>query len=144
MTKLAAIEGQLVSIKNVSTHKSACLTIHVPEEYALKVIEAFGWPTMVAPVHVAIARLDPNAKPELKGGKLCQRAAILCGEGAFWKFFDDQPFPRLMRVIDDADEAADCLRSYCGIQSRRELDHNEEAAKKFIELEASYRAWLTQ
>lgn len=61
MTKLAAIEGQLVGIKNVSTHKSACLTIHVPEEYALKVIEAFGWPTMVAPVHVAIARMGDGS-----------------------------------------------------------------------------------
>ncbi len=84
MTKLAAIEGQLVSIKNVSTHKSACLTIHVPEEYALKVIEAFGWPTMVAPVHVAIARMgvaekEPEAEaeqsPQSAGGHA--RAAAL-------------------------------------------------------------------
>jgi hypothetical protein len=89
MTKLAAIEGQLVSIKNVSTHKSACLTIHVPEEYALKVIEAFGWPTMVAPVPVAIAKLDLNVKatatpeddtisPQAAGGHA--RAAALTPE----------------------------------------------------------------
>jgi len=137
MTKLAAIEGQLVSIKNVSTHKSACLTIHVPEEYALKVIEAFGWPTMVAPVPVAIAKLDPNAKPERKGGKLAQRAGILCNEGAFVKYLDEIYQSRAWVY------PADFVRNWCGVLTRADIDHNQEAARKFLDLEASYKAWLS-
>lgn len=137
MTKLAAIEGQLVSIKNVSTHKSACLTIHVPEEYALKVIEAFGWPTMAAPVPVAIARLDPNAKPERKGGKLAQRAGILCSEGAFWRFLNEEKD----RDVDDERGAAIVVRGICEVFSRADLDHNPEAASKFHNLELEFSAW---
>lgn len=137
MTKLAAIEGQLVSIKNVSTHKSACLTIHVPEEYALKVIEAFGWPTMVAPVHVAIARLDPTAKPALKGGKLAQRAGILCNEGAFRKFIQEY----YALSASHADECGGAIRLLCDVKSRADLDHDDAAASKFHDIVTTYEAW---
>lgn len=138
MTAPAAIQGHLVSIKNVSTHKSACLTIHVPEEYALKAIEAFGWPTMVNPVSVAIAKLDLNAKPERKGGKICQRAGILCNERAFWVFLYENHDPD---GVKNAGEAADWVRQLCGVTTRADLDHDEGAASRFKELEASYKAW---
>lgn len=64
MTK-DAIGASLVGIKNVSIHKSVALTIHVPQERAMEVINLFGWPTMIEPVHVVIARLDPK-KIEVK------------------------------------------------------------------------------
>src|SRR5260370_631071 len=57
----AAIMGQLVDVKNVNTHKCVRLIIDVPAEYAVKVIDAFGWPTQVNPVPVAIARLTAEA-----------------------------------------------------------------------------------
>jgi len=53
----AAIAAQLVDMRNVGTHKVMKLTIHVPEEQALAAIAAFGWPTGVNPVPIAIARL---------------------------------------------------------------------------------------
>ncbi len=59
MTEAAIISGSLVDVRNVGTHKSVKLTIHVPEELAMKVMEAFGWPTGVSPVSVAVARLEP-------------------------------------------------------------------------------------
>lgn len=139
MTAPAAIQGQLVSIKNVSTHKSACLTIHVPEEYALKAIEAFGWPTMVNPVLVAIAKLDPSAKPERKGGRLAQKAGILCNEKAFWDFLQTYG----LDGVKNAEEAADLVRRMCNnIASRAELDHDQAAALIFRDIELSYQAWL--
>lgn len=145
MSKLAAIEGQLVSIKNVSTHKSGTLTIHIPEEEVLKAIQAFGWPTMAAPIHVAIAMIDPNAKPERKGGKLAQRAGILCNEAAFHKFIADKaPEYGLHNLSAESitpERAAIFIRSGCGIKSRADLDHDEEAASKFHDLELSYNAW---
>jgi hypothetical protein len=63
--KPAAIMGSLVNLKNVSTHKSLALTIHVPAEAAQQVLAAFGWPTMVDPVPVAIARLEGEAPHEV-------------------------------------------------------------------------------
>ncbi len=143
MTKLAAIEGQLVGIRNVSTHKSGTLTIHIPEEEVLKAIQAFGWPTMAAPIHVAIAMINPNAKPELKGGKLCQRAAILCNEGAFKTFLKgDREYAEFLDIANG--DTVSVVRNICMVTSRRELDHNPEAARKFLDLEAQYKAWLTQ
>jgi hypothetical protein len=58
MTDAAIIAGSLVDAKNVNTHKVMRLIIDVPAENALKVIAAFGWPTMVDPVPVAVARLN--------------------------------------------------------------------------------------
>lgn len=53
----AAIAAQLVDMRNVGTHKVLKLTIHIPEEQALAAIAAFGWPTGVDPVPIAIARM---------------------------------------------------------------------------------------
>ena len=61
----AAIAAQLVDMRNVGTHKVLKLTIHVPEEQALQAIAAFGWPTGVNPVPIALARMnDPGAAAE--------------------------------------------------------------------------------
>lgn len=147
MTAPAAIQGQLVSIKNVSTHKSACLTIHVPEEQALQAIEAFGWPTMVNPVPVALARIDPNAKPERKGGRLAQRAGILCNEGGFQRFVAERVADMAGMaspvINQDPEDVAVFVRFHCGVGSRSHLDHDADAARKFLDLEADYKAWLT-
>lgn len=63
MTDAAVISGSLVDAKNVNTHKVMRLIIDVPAENALKVIAAFGWPTMVNPVSVAVARLNEHVSP---------------------------------------------------------------------------------
>jgi hypothetical protein len=148
MTKLAAIDGQLVSIKNVSTHKSVCLTLHVPEEYALKVIEVFGWPTMAAPVPVAIAKLDLNAKSkpvENAADKkkwsevpIVQKAGILCSEGAFRRFLNEE----YRCAAQEMEDVAAALRDLCNVSSRKELATNPEAAERFYNLESRYRAWM--
>jgi hypothetical protein len=59
--KPAAVMGSLVNLKNVATHKCIALTIHIPAEAAQEVLAAFGWPTMVDPVPVAVARLEASA-----------------------------------------------------------------------------------
>src|SRR5262249_23740569 len=57
MSDAAVIQGSLVDVRNIGHDKAVVLKIHVPAERALAVIEAFGWPTQVSPVAVAIARL---------------------------------------------------------------------------------------
>ena len=135
----AVIEGYLVKITQVDTHKSARLIIDIPQEQAMAALLAFGqWPTGSEPLRVAIARLDPNAKPEKpKGGKLAQRAGIVCEEGAFITFLSEKYPLRLGIGI------VPLVREICGVESRVELDHDELAALKFNELLSQYKAWLT-
>src|ERR1019366_2338507 len=63
MNEPAAIIASLVDVRNIAEHSSVVLKIHVPQERALEVIAAFGWPTGANPVAVAIARLDTNVTP---------------------------------------------------------------------------------
>src|ERR1700678_2867001 len=62
MTEKCAVTGSLIDIKNINQHKCARLLIDVPAENAARIIEMFGWPTMAAPVPVAIARLQTDAE----------------------------------------------------------------------------------
>jgi len=139
MTK-AAIQGDYVDLRFIKGRKVCQAVIEFPIEMGTAFVAAFGTPSPATGIPVAMARLDPNAKPERKGGKLAQRAGILCSEGAFRRFLakDSEHFQML-----DLDMAADEVRQHCGIESRAELDHNEKAARKFLDLEASYKAWLT-
>jgi hypothetical protein len=43
---------------------------------------------------------------------------------------------------ENAEDATFWLRAHCGVLTRAELDHNEEAARKFKDLESSYKAWM--
>jgi hypothetical protein len=145
MTKVPAIQGSLVDAKNIAVHKTLRLSIDVPVENAARVLELFGWPTMVNPIAVAIAPLDmgvvqqQSEKPtEQKGGKLSRDAAFLCQTGSFHKFLIEHAFGDATNV----ETATDILRNECGIQSRAELDHNQDAARRFREIKSNYDAWM--
>ena len=158
MSGPAAIMGQLVDAKNIAVHKTLRLSIDVPVEHAQLVLNAFGWPTMANPVPVAIARLVDGAEAQqavteieespvepvkAKGGKFCQRAAILCNEGGFRTFLAerDTELAAQVKTLDKAMAATE-LRSICGVQSRSELDGNVIAMAKFKDLEREYKAWM--
>jgi hypothetical protein len=137
---------------------------------------------MVAPVPVAIAKLDLNIKTNsnsvtTSGGygsagdfgkdqadvsdmssngvvtfsaatqkpkkkwdelSLVQRAGILCEEGGFRKFWEEE-YPVYLNLCNG--DVAKAVRQYCQIESRAELDSNDQAGKIFTDLEAEYRAW---
>ena len=131
----AAIQAVYSDYRRVKGRKVLQLVLEVPLEMAPQVHEAFGEPMPDGSTWVAVARIDKNATPEKKGGKLCQRAAILCNEGAFKKFLIIRNGLRL------EDDVANHIRDYCGVASRRELDHNKLAAKRFLDLIAEYEAW---
>ena len=61
----------------------------------------------------------PASEP--KGGELAKLAGMFCQSVHFWEFCR----------ADDADEARDWILRVCGIQSRRDLDHNPTAAQIF-------------
>jgi len=147
MSAAAAITATLVDVRNIAAHKCVRLEVHVPVEQAQKVMEAFGWPTMADPVHVALARLDLSAqKPAEKPKRafselpLSQQAALRCNDEGFQKFIGIQD--GLLGGQPYTNEgAAMAIRRRCGVQSRSELDTNPEAAAKWRKLEDAYVLW---
>lgn len=128
----AAIQGDYVDLRFVKGRKVCQVVIEIPIEAGEKFVAAFGTPNPASGVPVALARITTNARAERKGGKLAQRAGILCNERSFQMFME----------AHDADEAAEAVRKLCGIGSRADLDHDENAATRFLTLESRYIATL--
>lgn len=142
MNKPAAISASLVDVRNVAAHKCVKLEIHVPAEQAPLVMEAFGWPTMVDPVPVAIARLAGNVTSierakDSQRDKLTMIASIKCGEPVFRVFLHE----KYGYNPQTSDEAAEAVREICKVDSRRQFSQNEEAAQRWRDLEAEFNAW---
>jgi hypothetical protein len=165
MKNAAAITAQLVDMRNVGTHKVLKLTLHVPEEQALKAIAVFGWPTGVNPVAVAIAALDltnvagepaslatreadgdlggPSAtvsrsrKPVAADKRLAQQAGIACSDELFRKFLREQ----CCCECDGADDAAKYVRKICGVASRSEIKVGTPEGEIWQELYGDFLVW---
>lgn len=144
----AAIMGQLVDAKNVAQHKCLRLTIDVPAEQAMHVIETLGWPTQVSPVPVAVARLTPQAaeapakpaarKPVAPDKRLAQQAAIACSKPKFWCFLGEITNSLPSRSADDA---ASAVRFACGVDSRSEIVDGTPAGDKWEKLYGQFLIW---
>jgi len=122
---MTAIIASTVGVKTMADN-SLRLTIDIEPRYANEAFILFGKRGSAC----AIARLtneaaveemrsEPKEKP--KGGALAKLAGQLCQQEAF----------QIWMCVHDANEAADSIRSMCGIESRAELDHNEAAANLF-------------
>lgn len=162
MSAPAAIQAQLVDVRNVSSHKCVRLEIHVPAEQAGDVMAAFGWPTMADPVPVALARLIEKITPENrheeypKGERrsfsdlpLAQQAALRCQEPDFWRFLQERQGPDGVLHLrgDVKNECAAHVRFLCGVDSRSDIGKgpNDRSANdsgfKWRALDAEYYAW---
>ena len=123
----------------VKGRKVLQIICEVPLEAQGQVFAALGAPMPDAETWVAIARLgppdtsyEPSAIEQHKPPKsLAQLAGIMCSEPAFWKY----------ALVENAEEAAEHVRVYCGVTSRSALDSNDDAASKFKTLKADYRIW---
>lgn len=73
---------------------------------------------------------QPVAVQKPKGGPLSKAAGILCSDGRFLRWLHSQGH------VDQ--EAAPFVRRFCSVESRAELDHNPEAARKFLNLKAEF------
>ena len=147
MTAPAAIMASLVDVRNISVHKCIRLEIHIPAEQAGLVLRAFGWPTLVDPVPVAIARLDsakaPSAPPEPAKERrrfselaMPAQAALRCQDVEFRSFLRSKG-----AVVHDTDEAADVVRDLLGIKSRSEILPDTPAGRGWLELERQFEEW---
>ena len=141
----AVISGSLVDAKNVQTHKSVRLYIDVPAELGEQIVKMFGWPTMAAPVPVAIARLA--AAPQQPANKdrqwdeisPAEQAGMRCHEWRFRRFLKAKDLP-----VHDEKSAAETIRVLCRVGSRRDLNNDEQAAQKWREIDSEYQQWQTR
>ena len=137
-----AILATFTDLKPIKGRKVVQVVLEVPMEKADEVLAALGgYPQSDDPQWVGVAPIDTEAsqKPQEKpkGGKLAQRAGILCGEKAFQEFLKTRG-----GLISTDYDAASFLRIYCGVASRADLDHNPIGGQNFKDLEADYRDWM--
>lgn len=141
---MTAISAQFVKLQPVQTRKVVQVILEAPEEQADAILSALGgYPKSDNPQWVGVAPLEAEAaqKPaeDRKGGKLAQRAGILCGEPAFQKYItDDQGY----NGVDSDKKAAEWLRFVCCVDSRADLDHDAKGAAVFRDIERGYRDWM--
>jgi len=105
-------------------------------EAVMKVTERHG-----AVGDVSEQTQEPEPKPKLKGGELSKLAGMWCSDQRFIAWLERT---RAMRPISK-DEAAEHIRKACGVESRAELDHSKDGAKRFdVYFRRPYSAYLEQ
>lgn len=70
-------------------------------------------------------------------GPLCQSAVRLCGEAHFQTFVSATSNAEV-----SAGAAAEYVKAYCDVASRKDIDGSPGASARFKNLMSSYRAWL--
>jgi hypothetical protein len=88
------------------------------QRFAVVLVE-IGEDELPVPTPVVQEPTAPAPKP--KGGELARLAGRWCGDEMFRHWIDS----------DNAETAAQYIRTMCGVKSRAELDHNAEAAQNF-------------
>lgn len=73
-------------------------------------------------------------EPKEKTGPLCLLAVRWCQDDDFYRWYEMPPHSKLHGVFRSELDAKEFICETCGIQSRKELDHNPEAADKFHRL----------
>lgn len=130
MDKLA-ISATYVDYRRIKGRKVHQVIFEVPSEQWPEAYKALGEPTIDTSDWFAIAKMHGAAPSKAKGGKLAQRAGILCDEGGFLTFAAEKHGKDAKQLIYD----------FCGVSSRAHLDHDDNAAAKFNELTREYDAW---
>lgn len=131
MSAPKAIQARYADWRPVKGRKVLQIVLEVPLEQQGEVLNMIGAPLPDRDLWVAVAVLSDQKNDSHKGGPLARSAGILCSEGAFQRWCD----------ASDPCGAADFVRMRCGIESRVDLDHDAEAARKFRDLKSEYEAW---
>lgn len=75
-----------------------------------------------------------------------QQAGVLCGDSNFWKFLNAHQAevisdPSIRVHVGNADEAAEAVRTICGVNSRSEIKNGTTAGGTWRFLVSDYREW---
>lgn len=147
-----ALKLTYADIKTVKTRGVYQLVLEGPIEGMQDAMGLLGAPVPGNEVWCAVARLrsgadaprEPEVLPPPRKGTLAQQAGILCNDPVFQKW----AYEEYGTYIEDgrlhaADNAAAFVRAECFVQSRADLDGNEAAARKFRDLRADFKLWLS-
>lgn len=145
MTAARIIAGDYADLKTVKTRSVVQIVIECPIEEGETVVHMFGFPQPGKPVKVAIARLaDANIIEGTTAHKhwdelpLSQQAGIRCNEESFQRFLREDGGSN----VNTTDEAATYVRMICGVNTRAALVSNQDAARKWRDLDARFQGWL--
>lgn len=135
---MAAIKATFHTARPVPSRGVVSFVFDVPTENASAALDVLGgFPSGGDAVWVGIARLVPEKPaPEKKppyadrsdGEQAVVRAAIMCGDGEFQAWLGAR----------DRDHAAQMMRDYCGVTSRREIAVSVDALAKFRQMESDF------
>ncbi len=135
---MTAISGTRRSMKEL-VDGTIRVQIDIDPKYRAEFFEMFpeiDMPVALAPLVGDFEQKQPV--PEKKGGKLAQDAALICQDYNFQRFAYESSGGG---VQINGSGAAIFMRKQCNIESRSELDHNPDAAKKFADLMKWYWKW---
>ena len=137
----------------IKTRSAAQLIVEIPIEQADMALKALGGvPQPGSEKPVAVARLDPEAKakpkPEKERRKFedmprAQQSGMLCNEGRFRTFLIEEKASHIWAYeeMPVEEQAAAYVREICGVDSRSDMDTNEQAAARWDTLYSEYVDW---
>lgn len=138
-----ALRAAYADLKTVKTRSVCQVIFELPIEQMTQVVSLLGAPVPSNEVWVAIARLRPEAVAQqpkaIEGPRpFSQLAAFHCGKPLFRQFLAE----KLNRSVQGPDEAASLVREICGVASRKDLDTNSIAARRWRDLKADFDNWM--
>jgi hypothetical protein len=163
----AAFRATYSDWRLVRSRKVVQIVLEVPLEGSSEAYDVLGgMPNPAAETWCAIARLDhqrtedtiapasahgtqrtqqpaserpshPNPAPVRALRNYPQQAGIYSSKPAFWKFAQERDHPEVV----DADTAADYIRMYCGIETRKQIQPGTQAEQRWLLLVSAFMAW---
>lgn len=86
-----------------------------------------------------------------KGGQQSRRAAMLCQNSRFGLYLDQRrrqanalDYAQLPDGTHSPSDCVDWLRKACGVQSRAEIDHDDDARAMLDKIVTDYSKWERQ
>ena len=83
---------------------------------------------------------EAHAKPK-RQMTIASFCAMTCAEGGFHKFLDEH-FDGIYPPCETKEHAAEIVTTYCGVESRRELNTKGPEQELWLALQAQYKDWL--
>jgi hypothetical protein len=103
-----------------------------------RLVHHIDTPCAIAPLAMDFERIEKEEKEKKKVGPLCRLAAMWCKGEQFREWFG----MRFDLGELDEEETADSLRSFLGVRSRKDIDHDPVASERFQKLvREPYMAW---
>lgn len=160
---MRAALGKVVRVLDVPSQQVTRLIVELPiETHVLATKEFYSQSVLVTlapkelqdrPYGIVDSEAPQEPATEKPPGDLCRMAAMWCKDPVFLNWLRMFHLVACDEVIDELEDrpcsgedlAARVVRDLCGVVTRRDLDTNPDAAKKFHELiRRPYLAYLGQ